>query len=157
MDYAVKMSNKMAKNRNKHAIDETKTIDDADLKPNRHTVTNLVSRKRNFKECALYMKLVNNISDHLQNTHKLDSKQDIYSECLIDSKVVPNCYLTYEDGKPRKITGSELKETEKIYESTVQQQRESLEKLKARIETNSLKEKINNSPAYTNKAALKQQ
>ena len=87
-------------------------------------------RKYNFKSCMLCSKIVMNLSDHVRNTHKIESTHDMYNSYVRDPPVIPAVYTKILNGVRVKLEGEELEEAQERFSSDIRKQSNDIVKLK---------------------------
>lgn len=87
-----------------------------------------------------------NMTDHIKNTHRISKSDPKYNQYIMNSDTIPKCYTKHMGNKRVQLSGEELKEAKKKYESDISTQNELLNNLKElRKRISSLEEKLKSS------------
>ena len=78
---------------------------------------------------CLCSKLCINMSDSVRNTHKIPT-DPMSNGYLQECQVIPKCFTTVDTGIVRKLEGDQLANAKSIYSSEMNDQPQTLDKLK---------------------------
>ena len=150
INYAIEMALIMESNKGcKSTTPYSKCTKKRGLKSNPSTF--LVNRKDNYKKCSICGKLVLNMTNHIQRTHSIKKEDPSYKSLVTQCEVVPQCFIKQSDKSSAVIlTGDELATAQKQFSSQIEEQKDTLEKLKA-LRT-SMEEKKKEIEEFTMKA-----
>ena len=105
--------------------------------------TVLVSRKYNYKECALCQGLYMNLSDHVHRTHNISRDDPNYENYVKSPKVIPKVFTKLEGRKRVQLKDKELEDAKGLYGQVVEEQNDNLHLLKdARKNIEAVKEEM---------------
>ena len=108
--------------------------------------TSLVSRKHNYKKCAICSKLVINLSQHLHSVHKMETGDPNLKKILSESETVPKIFTKDIKGKVEILPEKQLEQVKDSHLSEIEQQTGDLEMLKNyRVQIDKLKSQIKDS------------
>ena len=125
INFAVSMSNVISMNDGMAKLNtetSTKKYKKSVKKVKRYKLTNQVSRKGNYKCCFLCKQIVKNITDHIQQKHKIPKSDLHYRDYIAKSNVVPSCYIKKINNSVVMLTGDELAKAKIDNESEIQKQ-----------------------------------
>ena len=144
VDKALIMSRIMENN--KKSIDtniQTKAAGKTSRKKLSNNRTNLVNRKQNYKKCSLCESLCLNMTNHIGKTHGIPKTDARYYSLVVDCEVVPRCYVSIGTKGPQMLIGQELENAKSKFSSCIEEQSDTLNKLKTlREQMEELKKKI---------------
>ena len=96
----------------------------------RHTYQNTrhVNRRHNYKLCHICDNLYINISGHYKQIHKIEDRT-LRLKYTTEATVIPKVLTKIVNGRPIKLTGTELEETEEQYRDVLDDETNTLQEL----------------------------